>query len=258
MKQGLFPRLVLWAVMLFLLGTVHHRLPGRVQRRRDAGLPALYSLRWIVAVLQADEFRQAFGTSLEIGLLATVIALLLGVPVAYAMSRMPPPGMAVIKQVLTSPLIIPAMLVGLGLLRHFVLVIDAPVFLGLLIGHVGLLTPYAVRVVYSSLANLRVDIEEAAITLGATRPDLPAGGAQYPGRRDRGLLPGLRDLLQPGAGVAVPDRPRHQHPAHRDAGPYGKQLRSVHRRPVHAAGAVHHGLRAGHRKGAGHFQIHVM
>ena len=47
--------------------------------------------------------------------------------------------------------------------------VDAPVFLGLLIGHVGLLTPYAVRVVYSSLANLRVDIEEAAITLGATR-----------------------------------------------------------------------------------------
>ncbi|MFX7621078.1 hypothetical protein ABTJ52_22245, partial [Acinetobacter baumannii] len=77
--------------------------------------------------------------------------------------------MAVIKQVLTSPLIIPAILVGLGLLRHFVLLVDAPVFLGLLIGHVGLLTPYAVRVVYSSLANLRVDIEEAAITLGATR-----------------------------------------------------------------------------------------
>lgn len=170
MKQGLFPRVVLGAVMLFLLGPfIIVFLAGFSGGETLAFPPPSYSLRWIVSVLQADEFRQAFGTSLQIGLLATVIALLLGVPVAYAMSRMPPPGMAVIKQVLTSPLIIPAMLVGLGLLRHFVLLVDAPVFLGLLIGHVGLLTPYAVRVVYSSLANLRVDIEEAAITLGATR-----------------------------------------------------------------------------------------
>ncbi|MFJ3054562.1 ABC transporter permease [Herbaspirillum sp. NPDC087042] len=170
MKQALFPRVVLWAVMLFLLGPfVIVFLAGFSGGETLAFPPPSYSLRWIVAVLQADEFRQAFGTSLEIGLLATVIALLLGVPVAYAMSRTPPPGMAVIKQVLTSPLIIPAMLVGLGLLRHFVLLVDAPVFLGLLVGHVGLLTPYAVRVVYSSLANLRMDIEEAAITLGATR-----------------------------------------------------------------------------------------
>ena len=170
MKQGVFSRAMLWLVMLFLLGPfLIVFLAGFSGGETLVFPPPSYSLRWIIEVLATDEFQRAFSTSLQIGLLATVIALLLGVPVAYAMSRMPPPGMAVIKQVLTSPLIIPAMLVGLGLLRHFVLLVDAPVFMGLLVGHVGLLTPYAVRVVYSSLVNLRVDIEEAAITLGASR-----------------------------------------------------------------------------------------
>jgi putative spermidine/putrescine transport system permease protein len=170
MKQGGFSRAMLWLVMAFLLGPfLIVFLAGFSGGETLVFPPPSYSMRWIIEVLVTEEFQRAFSTSLEIGLLATVIALLLGVPVAYAMSRMPPPGMAVIKQILTSPLIIPAMLVGLGLLRHFVLLVDAPVFLGLLVGHVGLLTPYAVRVVYSSLVNLRVDIEEAAITLGASR-----------------------------------------------------------------------------------------
>jgi putative spermidine/putrescine transport system permease protein len=170
MKQGLFSRAVLWLVFLFLLGPfVIVFLAGFSAEETLAFPPHSYSLRWIIEVVVTPEFQQSFMTSLQIGLLATVIALLLGVPVAYAMSRMPPPGMGAIKQILTSPLIIPAMLVGLGLLRHFVLLVDAPVFLGLLVGHIGLLTPYAVRVVYASLINLRVDIEEAAITLGASR-----------------------------------------------------------------------------------------
>ena len=50
-----------------------------------------------------------------------------------------------------------------------VLRIDAPVFVGLLIGHLALSIPYAVRVTYASLSNLRVDIEDAAVSLGATR-----------------------------------------------------------------------------------------
>jgi putative spermidine/putrescine transport system permease protein len=161
---------MLWLVFLFLLGPFAIVLVAGFSGGDTLAFPPpSYSLRWIAQVWHADEFRRAFWTSLEIGLIATVAALLLGVPVAYALSRTPPPGIGVIKQILTSPLIVPGMLVGLGLLRHFVLPINAPVLLGLVIGHIALLTPYAVRVVYASLTNLRVDIEDAAITLGASR-----------------------------------------------------------------------------------------
>jgi putative spermidine/putrescine transport system permease protein len=50
-----------------------------------------------------------------------------------------------------------------------VLLYDLPVTASLLVGHTALLLPYTVRVVSSSLANLRVDIDDAAVTLGATR-----------------------------------------------------------------------------------------
>src|SRR5471030_2739593 len=126
MKQSLLSRLMLWLVFLFLLGPFAIVvLAGFSGGETMVFPPPSYSLRWIFEVWAAPEFRRAFQTSLEIGLIATVVALALGIPVAYAFSRMPPPGIGVIRQVLTSPLIIPAILVGLGLLNHLVLTINA-------------------------------------------------------------------------------------------------------------------------------------
>jgi len=170
MKPGHVSRVVLLLLMVFLLGPfVITCLAGFSDAQTLAFPPHSYSLRWTLSVIQSAEFQRSFLTSLEIALLATVLALLLGVPVAYAFSRMPPPGMGAIRLVITSPLIVPGMVAGLALLRHVVLRIDAPVFAGLLIGHLALSIPYAVRVTYASLSNLRVDIEDAAVSLGATR-----------------------------------------------------------------------------------------
>jgi len=169
-RDSLFSRAALLLLLLFLLGPfVITCMAGFSDAETLAFPPRSYSWRWTLAVLQDGEFLRAFLTSLEIALLATVAALLLGVPVAYVFSRMPPPGMGVIRLVITSPLIVPGMVAGLALLRHLVLRIDAPVFLGLFIGHLALSIPYAIRVSYASLSNLRVDIEDAAVTLGATR-----------------------------------------------------------------------------------------
>ncbi|WP_394788716.1 ABC transporter permease [Rhodoferax sp.] len=170
MKDGLFSRVVLWLVFFFLLGPfLVVFVAGFSGGDTLTFPPPSYSLRWMFDVVAMPEFQRSFQTSVKIALIATVIALALGIPVAYALSRTPPPGIGLIKTVLTFPLIIPGILVGLGLLRNFVLLVNAPVFLGLLIGHVALLVPYAVRVVYASLTNLRVDIEDAAVTLGASR-----------------------------------------------------------------------------------------
>jgi putative spermidine/putrescine transport system permease protein len=95
--------------------------------------------------------------------------LALGVPVAYALSRYVFPGREVLRTVLTLPLIVPGIIVGLALLNHMVLLYNLPVLASLLVGHTALLVPYAVRVVSASLANLRVDIDDAAVSLGATR-----------------------------------------------------------------------------------------
>ena len=67
-----------------------------------------------------------------------------------------------------SSLIVPGIIVGLALLDHGVLAFNLPVTPSLLVGHATLLVPYTVRVVGASLANLRVDIDDTAVSLGAT------------------------------------------------------------------------------------------
>ena len=131
--------------------------------------PPSWSLRWVAHVFTVESVHRSFVTSLVVALGSTLGALALGVPVAYALSRHEVPGRELVRTVLTLPLIVPGIIVGLALLDHMVLLADLPVLAGLLVGHTALLVPYTVRVVSSSLANLRSDIDDAAVMLGATR-----------------------------------------------------------------------------------------
>ncbi len=131
--------------------------------------PHSLSLRWMIHVFTVDAFGASLGTSLLVAVGGTVAALALGVPAAYALARRVFRGQEWVRTVLTLPIIVPGIIVGLALLNHLVLVFDLPVTASLLFGHTALLVPYTVRVVSGSLQNLRPDIEDAAITLGATR-----------------------------------------------------------------------------------------
>lgn len=131
--------------------------------------PRSWGWRWMAHVFTVEAFQRSFVTSLVVGVGSTLAALALGVPVAYALARQRLPGQEVVRSLLTLPLVVPGIIVGLALLNHMVLVYDLPVRASLLVGHTALLLPYSVRVVSASLANLRADIDDAAVTLGATR-----------------------------------------------------------------------------------------
>lgn len=131
--------------------------------------PSGFSLQWFQKVLSVRMFRDAFWTSLRLALASTGTALALGVPVAYALVRFRFPGHGPVEIALSSPAVVPGMVVGFALLRFFVLFGNLPVFLGLYLGHTAILLPYTVRVVSSSLRNFPVDVEEAAVSLGSTR-----------------------------------------------------------------------------------------
>ena len=131
--------------------------------------PSGFSLRWFVNVFQTSQFVESFWLSLQLGLLATFIALLLGIPIAYALVRFHFPGRGLVETIFSAPILVPGLVIGFAMLRYFVLVGNLNIFTGLLIGHIAILFPYSVRVVSSSLRNLDPAIEEAAISLGAGR-----------------------------------------------------------------------------------------
>jgi putative spermidine/putrescine transport system permease protein len=156
-------------VLLFLLGPFVIILAAGLSAGETLTFPPEgLSLRWAASVLAIADLRHAFAISFSLAILSTLGALLLGIPAAYALERLDPPGAGIVRAIVTSPLVVPGIVVGLALLRYFVIPLGIGIRPALLMAHVALLIPYAVRVVAASLRNLRVDIEEAAILLGAT------------------------------------------------------------------------------------------
>jgi putative spermidine/putrescine transport system permease protein len=74
-----------------------------------------------------------------------------------------------VRTIVSLPIIVPGIIVGLALLRYLVVPFSFNITLALFFAHTALVLPYAVRVVSASLGNLRSDIEEAAVLLGSSR-----------------------------------------------------------------------------------------
>ncbi|WP_124064900.1 ABC transporter permease [Clostridium sp. E02] len=125
-----------------------------------------FSLKWFLKVFTLKSFRISFLTSLEIAMLATVIALIVGIPAAYALARSGLKGKGILKSVFLSPTIVPGIVIGFVLYQFLVLTFQIPVFMGLLAGHFMVTLPYIIRVVGSSLDQFDFSVEEAAWSLG--------------------------------------------------------------------------------------------
>lgn len=162
--------ILLTAVLLFLIGPfIIICIAGLSAGETLSFPPQGLSLRWVARVFEVESFRNAFALSMTLAIGSTLAALLLGIPAAYALERYRPPGADIIRNIVTAPIVVPGIIVGLALLRHLVIPTGLGVTVALFIGHTALLVPYAVRVVGASLVNLRPDIEEAAVMLGASR-----------------------------------------------------------------------------------------
>jgi putative spermidine/putrescine transport system permease protein len=131
--------------------------------------PQGFSTKWFVNVFETQQFIDSFWTSLKLGLLATALSLILGIPVAYAITRFHFRGSGTVETVFSMPILVPGLVVGVSMLSFFVVFGRFTVFNSLLIAHTAILFPYSVRVVSVSLRNLDPAIEEAAVSLGANR-----------------------------------------------------------------------------------------
>ncbi|TKH45750.1 ABC transporter permease [Paenibacillus sp. FSL R10-2782] len=157
-------------VFVFLLGplliiSVTSFEPGTVLKFPPQG----FSLRWYQNIFEVDLFMSTFKTSIVVSLLGNILALLIGMPAAYALSRFTFRGKDALNALFLSPLLIPGIVLGFTLLRYLIIVYHLPVYAGLLIGHTVIMLPFIIRVIASSLSNFDFAIEEAALSLGAGR-----------------------------------------------------------------------------------------
>lgn len=135
--------------------------------------PEGYTLDWYRRAWEMSDFRNGFFLSLQTSLIATAIALLLGLPASFALVRGRFWGRETINTVLMSPMIVPGIVGGSALFIFFLQVEFmtgwrvAGTSAGLIIAHGLIALPWMIRLVTTSLISVQPSIEEAARSLGA-------------------------------------------------------------------------------------------
>lgn len=126
--------------------------------------PSGFSLRWYIALAHEPGIQAAALNSLLLGLAVTLITAAIALPAALALVRRPIPGLMAL---LTAPLLLPTIVLGLALLVLFAAQGLIGSWVGLAFAHLLVTIPYALRVLATALATIPQAVEEAAATLGA-------------------------------------------------------------------------------------------
>ncbi len=125
------------------------------------------SLRWYENALTYPQFRRAAVNTVIVTAASVAVALPIGTAAALALVRYPVPAPGAWNALLLSPLVIPGVAAGLGLLilaARLGLLANRSV---LVVAHVVLVLPFVIRSVMVSVANLDPMMERAAASLGA-------------------------------------------------------------------------------------------
>jgi putative spermidine/putrescine transport system permease protein len=170
MKTSTHPALIGFAVLvyIFLVGPLIIVIGASLSDTTYLTFPPQgLSLRWFENIFAIEAFRRTMLTSFQLAILSTAMALVIGIPAAYALNRYRITLPSWLSTVFVLPILVPEIVLGFSLLKSLAVGASAPVFLALLAGHTLIVLPYAVRVVSASLASFDFSVEEAAISLGS-------------------------------------------------------------------------------------------
>jgi putative spermidine/putrescine transport system permease protein len=135
--------------------------------------PRSFTLRHFAEI--PSVYLRVFLTSLELGLIASLVSTILAIPAALALVRGRMGGREAVAAVLHAPLHVPWLVVGVAFLQFYSTLFDHVgvglngTFLGLAIAHVAVTVPYVLTSVTARLSRFDERLEEAAYGLGAGR-----------------------------------------------------------------------------------------
>ena len=135
--------------------------------------PRGFSLHWYENI--HPRLWHSLWVSVSMAALSAAFGLLIGVPAALGLVRSNFRGRILLGTMFRAPLQIPFIVIGVAFLQAYHLLSDildinfVATFSGLVLGHVFVATPYVVGAVGAQLQRFNPALEEAALSLGASR-----------------------------------------------------------------------------------------
>ena len=135
--------------------------------------PTSLSLQWYFSI--QPRLFHALWVSFLVACFAAGVGTVIGVPAALGLVRGNLPGKTVLSALFRAPLQIPFIVIGVAFLQTYYLLGDAfgiritGSFIALGVGHLFVATPYVIGSVGSVLLRFNSNLEEAALSLGASR-----------------------------------------------------------------------------------------
>ncbi len=169
-------RVICFAIFFFLLAPILIMIPLSFNaqpfftftREMLTLNPEGYSLRWYRDFLGSDSWMRSIRNSFVIGIAATIVSTTLGTLAALGLSRSEMPAKGLIMGILISPMIVPLIISAAGMFFFFSSINIAQTYLGVVLAHAALGTPFVVITVTATLVGFDQSLTRAAANLGAS------------------------------------------------------------------------------------------
>ncbi|HWL28908.1 MAG TPA: ABC transporter permease [Burkholderiaceae bacterium] len=169
-------KLSAWAVLLFLILPILVIIPLSFNSEPffsfTQGMlrfdPNAYSLKWYEAVFNSANWLLSIRNSFFIGILATLIATVLGTLAAVGLASESMPLRRSITALLLSPMIVPLIIVAAGMFFFYTRFNLVGTYAGLIIAHAALGVPFVIITVTATLTGFDRSLYHAALSMGAS------------------------------------------------------------------------------------------
>jgi spermidine/putrescine transport system permease protein len=125
------------------------------------------SLRWYEAILNDARLTDGLVNSLFVAVATSALATLLGFLSAWGFARFHLPASALLRGLITLPLTVSYLIIGMGLLIFFNRIGLPKSLVAAGIGHVVINLPLCFAIIYSQMGDHQANVERAARDLGA-------------------------------------------------------------------------------------------
>lgn len=169
MKKTIWIKIIAFLICIFLIVPVLVIVPMSFGASKYLEFPPRgFSLQWYQVFFSNAKWIKALLYSLEIAILSTVVALVLGITASEGLTRCEFKGKAALQQIFQLPMIIPVIVIAIALYKFETDTGLRGSTIGLVIAHALMGFPYVVSTVYSRRVSLDPNMDYASRNLGAT------------------------------------------------------------------------------------------